>query len=120
MKVLAYAEKRLAPALCGNGCVKRHCWALDAILLSAGINKIIRVTFDFGLPRRIGQTVQIKKRRGRPPTGRGTLIGVRIQPDDLAMLDSDDGRGLTRPQAIRRLVETALSRVSLALAFVSS
>jgi hypothetical protein len=55
----------------------------------------------------------VKKRRGLPPTGKGTLIGVRIQPDDLATLDSwiiDDGRGLTRPQAIRRLVEIALSR----------
>ena len=54
----------------------------------------------------------IKKQKGLSPTGKGTLIGVRIQPDDLATLDSwiiDDGRGLTRPQAIRRLVEIALS-----------
>ena len=39
-------------------------------------------------------------------------IGVRIQPDDLATLDSwiiDDGRHLSRPQAIRHLVEIALS-----------
>ena len=53
-----------------------------------------------------------KKRRGPPPTGKGTLIGVRMQPDDLASLDSwitSDGRGLTRPQAIRALVEVALS-----------
>ena len=53
-----------------------------------------------------------KKRRGPPPTGKGTLIGVRMQPDDLASLDSwitSDGRGLTRPQAIRALVEMALS-----------
>ena len=60
----------------------------------------------------IRQTVIIKKQRGPFPTGKGTLIGVRIQPDDLAMLDSwiiDEGRGLTRPQAIRRLVEIALS-----------
>jgi hypothetical protein len=66
----------------------------------------------FGLPLRISETVQIKKLREPPPTGEGTLIGVRIQPDDLAMLDSwiiDDGRGLARSQAIRRLVETALS-----------
>ena len=35
-----------------------------------------------------------------------------MQPDDLASLDSwitSDGRGLTRPQAIRALVEVALS-----------
>jgi hypothetical protein len=46
-----------------------------------------------------------KKMRGRPlTTGKGTLIGVRMQPDELAVLDSwltRDGRGLTRPQAIR-------------------
>jgi hypothetical protein len=46
-------------------------------------------------PLRIRQTVAIKKQIGPSPTGKGTLIGVRIQPDDLAMLDSwiiDDGR----------------------------
>jgi len=56
--------------------------------------------------------VTTKKRRGPPPTGKGTLIGVRMQPDDLAVLDSwiaSDGRGLTRPQAIRLLVELGLS-----------
>jgi hypothetical protein len=53
-----------------------------------------------------------KKMRGRPlTTGKGTLIGVRMQPDELAVLDSwltRDGRGLTRPQAIRLLVELGL------------
>jgi len=56
------------------------------------------------------RTLITKKRRGPAPTGKGTLIGVRIQPDDLAVLDSwitGDGRGLTRPQAIRRLIEQA-------------
>src|SRR5262245_14011992 len=56
--------------------------------------------------------VTTKKRRGPPSTGKGTLIGVRMQPDDLASLDSwitSEGRGLTRPQAIRALVEMALS-----------
>ena len=60
----------------------------------------------------IRQIVITKKRRGPPPTGKGTLIGVRMQPDDLASLDSwmtSDGRGLTRPQAIRALIEMALS-----------
>jgi len=67
---------------------------------------------DFCLALRISQTVIIKKRRRPPQIGKGTLIGVRIQPDDLATLDSwiiDDGRHLSRPQAIRRLVEMALS-----------
>ena len=74
--------------------------------------RINQVSNDrFSLPLWIRQTV-IKKQREPSPTGKGTLIGVRIQPDDLAMLDSwiiDDGRGLTRPEAIRRLVEIALS-----------
>jgi hypothetical protein len=58
------------------------------------------------------QTVITKKRRGPPPTGKGTLIGVRMQPDELAALDTwvvGDGRSLTRPEAIRRLVELGLS-----------
>jgi hypothetical protein len=57
------------------------------------------------------QTVITRKRRGPAPTGKGALIGVRMQPPDLAELDSwivSDGRGLTRPQAIRRLVELGL------------
>jgi hypothetical protein len=57
------------------------------------------------------QTVITKKRRGPPPTGKGTLIGVRMQPDELALVDSwiiDDGRGLTRPEAIRRLIAIGL------------
>jgi hypothetical protein len=56
---------------------------------------------------------KIKRRPGPPPTGVGTLIGVRIQPDDLDLLDAwraaqPDKPG--RPEAIRRLVENALSR----------
>ena len=41
----------------------------------------------------------IYERRGPPPTGKGTLIGVRVQPDDLAALDAwiaDHGPKLTR------------------------
>lgn len=57
-------------------------------------------------------TVITKKRRGPAPTGKGTLIGVRLQPDQLAKVDEwrerqDDTP--TRPEAIRRLVEKALS-----------
>jgi hypothetical protein len=51
------------------------------------------------------------KSRGRPATGKGTLVGVRLQPDALSKLDAwramqDDKP--TRPEAIRRLVEKAL------------
>ena len=54
-----------------------------------------------------------KKKRGRPvTTGRGTLIGVRILDAPLAELDNWIARqkedDLTRPEAIRRLVEIGL------------
>jgi hypothetical protein len=53
----------------------------------------------------------ITKRIGRPPTGVGVLIGVRVHPADLAMLDEwretePDMPG--RPEAIRRLINIAL------------
>ena len=54
-----------------------------------------------------------KRRPGPPPSGVGTLIGVRIQPDDLVRLDhwrneQPDKPG--RPEAIRRLVELGLDK----------
>ena len=53
-----------------------------------------------------------KKKRGPKPTGVGQLVGVRLQPDDLAALDamiaaSDDPKP-TRPEAIRRVLVKAL------------
>jgi hypothetical protein len=55
-----------------------------------------------------------KKRRGRPvTTGKGTLIGVRLLDEPLALLDDWIAKqkelGLTRPEAIRRLVEIGLT-----------
>ena len=55
-----------------------------------------------------------KKRRGRPvTTGKGTLIGVRLLDDPLSILDSWIAKqkepDLTRPEAIRRLVELGLA-----------
>ena len=55
-----------------------------------------------------------KKRRGRPvTTGKGTLIGVRLLDDPLSTLDAWIAKqkepGLSRPQAIRRLVERSLT-----------
>jgi hypothetical protein len=55
-----------------------------------------------------------KKRRGRPvTTGKGTLIGVRLLDAPLAQLDDwIDRQGepdLSRPEAIRRLVELGLA-----------
>jgi hypothetical protein len=56
-----------------------------------------------------------KKRRGRPvTTGKGTLIGVRLQDAPLAQLDDWIDRqsepDLSRPEAIRRLVELGLKK----------
>jgi hypothetical protein len=55
---------------------------------------------------------QKKKRRG-PPTGKGELVGVRVQPPLLAALDrwiTQQTDGPSRPEAIRRLLEQALAR----------
>jgi metal-responsive CopG/Arc/MetJ family transcriptional regulator len=52
------------------------------------------------------------KKRGRPATGKGLTIGVRMQPDLLADLDAfiaDSGLDQTRPEAIRSIVQATLS-----------
>ena len=61
------------------------------------------------------QTVISRKRRGPPPTGKGVPILVRIRPELLASLDAwirKEGVSLSRPEAIRRLIELALSTKS--------
>jgi hypothetical protein len=57
------------------------------------------------------QTVQPKKRRGPAPTGKGTPIQVRLQPSQLTALDAwiaKQAAPLTRPEAIRAMMETIL------------
>jgi hypothetical protein len=57
------------------------------------------------------QSVISQKKRGPPPTGKGEPILVRIQPPLLRTLDEwivNQDVSLTRPQAIRRLIEIAL------------
>jgi hypothetical protein len=61
------------------------------------------------------QTVltQKRKKRGPPATGKGTLVGVRLQPDLLTALDewaAARNHGLGRPEAIRQLLAIALGR----------
>ena len=56
------------------------------------------------------QTVQPKK-RGPAPTGKGTPIQVRLQPSHLKALDAwiaKQNAPLTRPEAIRAMMETIL------------
>lgn len=51
-----------------------------------------------------------KGKRGPAPTGRGTLIGVRLQPDLLAWVDAERAKiepEPSRPEFIRRLIEKA-------------
>jgi hypothetical protein len=61
------------------------------------------------------QTVITKKRRGPAPTGKGTLVGVRLQPSQLAALDTwiaKQDAPLTRPEAMRAMMETILHILS--------
>lgn len=52
------------------------------------------------------QTVQPQKKRGPAPTGKGTPVQVRIQPDTLAKIDAWASRhGTTRPKAILGMIE---------------
>ena len=67
----------------------------------------------------MGKSIRVitKKRRGRPvTTGKGTLIGVRLLEEPMAALDAwitaQKESDLTRPEAIRRLVEIGLSAPS--------
>ena len=57
-----------------------------------------------------------KKGRGRPvTTGKGTLIGVRLQPAHLKALDAwiaTQSTPVTRPEAIRAMMETILHILS--------
>jgi hypothetical protein len=52
------------------------------------------------------------KKLGRPATGRGVPVQVRMPLDELKALDEwikADGGLLSRPQAIRRLVKLGLT-----------
>jgi hypothetical protein len=58
------------------------------------------------------QSAAPPKKRGPPATGKGEPILVRLQPAQLAALDAWIARQdaqLSRPEAIRRLLEQALA-----------
>lgn len=47
-----------------------------------------------------------QKRAGRPATGQGVQVQVRLQPDTLARIDQyAEAKGWTRPQVIRAMIE---------------
>ena len=57
------------------------------------------------------ETAITKKRRGPAPTGVGTLIGVRLQPDQLAALDAWIAGQVSppsRPEGIRLILREKL------------
>ena len=59
------------------------------------------------------QTIRERKKPGPAPTGKGVLVGVRLQPRTLSDLDSwAFGRPelISRPEAIRRLLEASLAK----------
>lgn len=59
------------------------------------------------------QSVLSQKKRGPPATGKGTLIGVRLQPPDLSALDewvAAQKDKPSRPEAIRRLLGQVLRK----------
>src|ERR1700743_605443 len=59
------------------------------------------------------KTVVTKKKRGPAPTGKGTQVGERWHPPELAAIDAWIARSsedLPRGQAIRRLVEIGLKK----------
>jgi len=60
-------------------------------------------------------TADNKNLGGRPRTGIGTLVGVRLQPDDLELLDlwiEANGADLSRPEALRRILRLVAMRRS--------
>ena len=66
-----------------------------------------------------GQHLTLAKRRGRPATGQGVTIGVRMHNDLLGAVDrwmqeeAALGRPMTRSEAVRRLVAEALEKMGL-------
>ncbi len=61
------------------------------------------------------QSLVPKKKRGPAPTGQGIQIQVRIRPEKLTQLDrwiADQKEELSRPEAIRRIVERTLAHSS--------
>lgn len=55
------------------------------------------------------KSMEKKKKKGPKPTGKGTQIQVRLQPDLLALLDAAVVDNETRPEAIRRILSNWLS-----------
>ena len=58
---------------------------------------------------------QPMRKRGPPATGKGLLVGVRLQPPQLNALDSwiaTQPKKMSRPEAVRKLLASALGGVA--------
>jgi hypothetical protein len=88
----------------------RHVGGMTAGLASPRLALVLSLTMAKSIRD------NIKKPRGRPvTTGRGTLIGVRLTVLQLAKLDAWIGgqnTPMTRPEAIRAMMETILHILS--------
>lgn len=66
---------------------------------------VVRIFYASTLTMSIGASIN---KRGRPATGKGTQVVVRLQPDDLAALDAHIAEHPepkpSRPEAIRRVL----------------
>jgi Ribbon-helix-helix protein, copG family len=64
----------------------------------------------------MGKSINVKrKRRGRPATGTAPLVGVRLVPALTGRIDAwAETNGVSRSEAIRRLIEQALASQSKA------
>jgi hypothetical protein len=56
---------------------------------------------------------QPKRKRGPPATGKGWLVGVRLQPPQLKALDAwieNQPKKMSRPEAVRKILAEALGQ----------
>jgi hypothetical protein len=75
-------------------------------------NHILPLAFNFWYMKFMGKAIsRTRKTRGRPPTG-AESIHLRVLPDQYAAIDAWIAKqkepSLTRPEAIRRLVDLGL------------
>jgi len=113
---MIWLESVIGTALCGaggksrrvagNGASGRSSWTGAGRALAA--RSCCDITVSMGR-----QSARPPKKRGPPATGKGKPILVRLQPAQLAALDAwigrQDAQLLSRPEAIRRLVNQALA-----------
>jgi hypothetical protein len=77
----------------------------------AHLVRLARLRYHKCMKRPRGQEKMQPKRIGRPPTGIGAPVQVRLQPDLMKQLDAWRGRDPdlpSRPEAIRRLLQLGL------------